>query len=152
MSEFEILAESAIHHDRTWSIVQYWTSVTFGLFIAAHIAAARVHVFVLASFLILYVIFSVSSAQMFLFDIEMYRACVLQLKALADSGETLSLIGQTAIEQAPALKSDSYGILFRRLGLGGTFFAAIVYPIYCHRTGRRKERFSPPNGTSQPPE
>jgi hypothetical protein len=47
MTEAEILAGLAAHGDRVWSVMQYWTSVSFGLLIAAHFAAERINKYAL---------------------------------------------------------------------------------------------------------
>ena len=96
MNENEILEHMALHGDRVWSNLQFWTSVSFGLLIAAHIAAANVSKSVLAAILVLYMFFTATFMGMVLYDIEVIRAGGMQLKMLADAGpvgQSLKVIG-----------------------------------------------------------
>lgn len=137
MTEAEILTEIAVHGDRIWAIMQYWTSVCFGLLIAAHLTAARVSGYVIAIFLILYSIFTFQLMTMLRFDMKVIQAGIMELERLADSGETLGLTAQAVVENGPVAHDTWYTLLLRRVTGVGMFIATIAYPIYCHRKANR---------------
>jgi hypothetical protein len=137
MTEAEILAEVSAHGDRLWSVLQYWTSVSFGLLIAAHFAAERINKYALLGFLLLYTAFSFTLIGMIRFDSGMIAAGVAATQTLIDNGESVSLLAQKFIATSPATNSSTFAKL-SRLGMAvGLYVTAIAYPIYCYRIARR---------------
>ena len=132
MTEAEILEQLATHGDRVWSIVQYWTSVSFAMLIAGHFAADRVHWLVLIWFGLLYAAFTLTFVSMAVFDGQVIRAGLVQLQGIGGEGRELGLIGQTFVTDAPL---QNPGVIRRIAGLlmfFGLFFTTLVYPAYCH--------------------
>lgn len=136
MNENEILEHMALHGDRVWSNLQFWTSVSFGLLIAAHIAAANVSKSVLAAILVLYMFFTATFMGMVLYDIEVIRAGGMQLKMLADAGAQLSLISQATLDHGPVLNDSWYKSIVRQGMAVGLFLVTLLYPIHCYRKRR----------------
>ena len=130
MTEAEILADLTSHGDRIWSIMQYWTSISFAVLIAAHLTAARISWLVIAIFLVIYVLVTFQFSVMLRFDMEMIRAGVRELMVRSENGQ-LTLLSQAAIEQGP-LANDTPTLKFIRNAVGlGMFAATVSYPIYC---------------------
>ena len=119
MTETEIVGQLAVHGDRIWSILQYWTSVSFGILVAGHFAANRIHWSVLILFSALYSAFSNACLDMFYFDASTIQAGLHQLQSMADSGEALGQIAQNFIENSPLANQTSLTRIFWRfMGLG----------------------------------
>ena len=133
MTETEILEQMVIHGDRVWSILQFWTSVSFGLLIAAHIAAANVSKFVLVVILVLYTLFTTMFIGMVLYDLEVILAGGMQLEMLAEAGAQLSLISQATLEHGPLTNDTWYMRLLRQSIAAGLFLVTLIYPIICYR-------------------
>jgi hypothetical protein len=134
MTEAEILEQLATHGDRMWSILQYWTSVSFAILIAGHFTADRIHWLVLAFFGILYACFSLLFTNMVQFDSSVITAGLDHLQQMAEEGQQLSLIGQTFISESPLSKQNPSLVTSSamRLAFIGLFLATLVYPTYCH--------------------
>ena len=136
MNENEILEHMVAHGEQVWSNLQFWTSVSFGLLIAAHIAAANVSKSVLAAILVLYMFFTATFMGMVLYDIEVIRAGGMQLKMLADAGAQLSLISQATLDHGPVLNDSWYKSIVRQGMAVGLFLVTLLYPIHCYRKRR----------------
>lgn len=118
MTEAEVLAEVTSHGDRIWSIVQYWSSISFGLLIAAHITAHRTALSVLVTFLALYTLFTIQLWGMLRFDFQVISAGIDQLRSMANSDE-LSAMGTSVIRHGPTANDNVYTIGLRWIiGLG----------------------------------
>ena len=136
MTEAEIFADMAAHGDRVWSILQYWTSVSFGLLVAAHFAADQLNKYALFILLFLYSAFSFSLLRMLQFDQGMILAGIAQLRLMAENGAILSLLGENVIVTSPlATMTPFYRSINIFMG-GGLYITSIVYPIYCYLKGR----------------
>ncbi len=130
MTEAEILAELTSHGDRIWSIMQYWTSISFAVLIAAHLTAARISWIVIAIFLLIYVLVTFQFAVMIRFDVELIKAGISELMTRSENGQ-LTLLSQAAIDKGPlANETLATRLLRRAVGLG-MFVATLTYPIYC---------------------
>ena len=123
----------AIHGDRVWSNLQFWTSVSFGLLIAAHIAATNVSKSVLAVILVLYMLFTTTFLRMILYDMEVIRAGGMQLEMLADAGAQLSLMSRTTLDHGPLLNETWYTSIPSYGMVGGLLLVTLLYPIHRHR-------------------
>ena len=134
MTEAEVVAQAAFHGDRIWSVTQYWTSVCFGLLIAAHFVAARIHWLALAAFLFIYVLFSMHCADMLMFDTAVIRAALESLEQIKQL-EELGPLGEAFLAEAPV---STPGVFKQVQTMGlflGMFCVCIGYPVYCHRRG-----------------
>lgn len=139
MTETEIVGQLAVHGDRIWSILQYWTSVSFGILVAGHFAANRMHWSVLILFGALYSAFSSVCLDMFVFDASTIRAGLHQLQSMADRGEPLGQIGQNFIESSPLANQTLLNRIFWSFMGLGLFLTTLAYPAYCYV----KSRISP---------
>lgn len=138
MTEAQILVDMGVHGDRVWSIMQFWTSVSFGILIAAHFAAERLNLFVLVVILLLYTSFSLSLARMLQFDQGIIFAGIQQLQLLAQSG-SLSLVGQKVLATSPLVSDTSFFVLLRMFMTLGLFITTIVYSIYSFLQAKQQE-------------
>ena len=137
MNEIEILQLMAMHDDKAWSVLQFWTSVSFGLLIAAHFAAANVSRFVLVVVLVLYIFFTAQSWGMIRFDVQAIKAGGRQLEILTDEGAKLSLISRATLDYGPALNDPWYTRILRQGMALGLFLVTLFYPIHCYRKRSR---------------
>ncbi len=137
MNEIEILQLMAMHDDKAWSVLQFWTSVSFGLLIAAHFAAANVSRSVLVVVLVLYILFTAQSWGMILFDVQAIKAGGRQLEMLTDEGAKLSLISRATLDYGPALNDTWYTRIPRQGMVLGLFLVTLFYPIHCYRKRSR---------------
>jgi hypothetical protein len=137
MTEAELVAQMAAHGDRLWSITQYWTSVSFGILIAGHFAADRIHWSILVFFGLLYLAFSDACYGMLVFDSGAIRAGLDQLQSMVDDGEPLGHIGKNFIENAP-LNNQTLGTELRSAFMAlGLLLTTLAYPAYCHVRSRK---------------
>ena len=132
MNETEIVGQLAVHGDRIWSVLQYWTSVSFGIMVAGHFAADRIHWSVLALFGLLYIAFSNVCLDMLNFDSSTIRAGLDQLQSMADNGAALGRIGQNFVENSPLSNQTLLSQFFWILTGFGLFLTTLAYPAYCH--------------------
>ena len=136
MNEVEIVGQLAVHGDRTWSILQYWTSVSFGILVAGHFAANRIHWAVLGVFGLLYFVFSYVCYEMFMFDSKVITAGLAQLQNMVDNDEAIGPIGLSFIENSPLNNLTLVKrLMWNFMGLG-LFLTTLGYPAYCHLKSR----------------
>jgi hypothetical protein len=132
MTEAEILADIASHGDRVWAILQYWTSVSFGLLVASHFAAEQVNKYALIALLLIYSFFTFTLYQMLHFDQGMILSALAQFETMVDAGASLSLVAQNIIVTSPMASVTPFDRAIRVLMGAGLYFVSIIYPIYCH--------------------
>ncbi len=137
MNEVEILQILSIYNDRAWSHLQFWTSVSFGLLIAAHFAAANVSRSVLVVVLVLYILFTATIIPVIRFETQAIIAGGSQLEMLADEGAKLSLISRAALDYGPLLNDTWYTRIPRQGMVLGLFLVTLFYPIQCYRKRTR---------------
>ena len=137
MNEIEILELMAMHDDKAWSVLQFWTSVSFGLLIAAHFAAANVSRSVLVVVLVLYILFTATVMPGIRFETQAIKAAGKQLEILADEGAKLSLISRAALDYGPLLNDTWYTRIPRQAMVLGLFLVTLFYPIHCYRKRSR---------------
>ena len=136
MTEADILAQITAYGDQISASMQYWTSVSFGVLVAAHLTRGQVSGFIVAVALIFYIGFTWLIASTMLFALGMIRSSVLALLQLAESGQTLSLIAEQAIRNGPVFTATASILIARRAVLLGMFLLTCAYPIYCFYTSK----------------
>jgi hypothetical protein len=136
MTEADILAQITVYAEQISANMQYWTSVSFGVLVAAHLTKGQVSGVIIAFALIFYAGFTWLMASTTLFQIGIIKSGVLALAQLAESGQTLSLIGEEAIRSGPLANTTASTLFARRAVLLGMFLLTCAYPIYCFYTSK----------------
>ena len=132
MTEAEVMAQTTTFADMLLNTAQYWTSVSFGVLVAAHLTKGQVSGTFIAIALFFYIGFTWTMSTFLMFDIEMIKAGVSTLTQLAQDGHTLSPMGETAVKNGPAATSSANTIIARRIVMLGIFVLTCAYPIYCY--------------------
>ena len=127
MTEYEILYLLSETFDRVWELVQFWSSVSFGYLILAHVAAPRLNLIIIAVLSILYVAFSM---QMFQLLLTHNGFVIAYTESLNELSETVGLNNPASVHAV----EYKFSILGATISLFGTFLAALFYlPYSYHR-------------------
>ena len=129
MTEYEILYLLSETYDRVWELIQYWSSVSFGYLILAHVAAPRLNLIIIAVLSILYVAFSVQMSGLLLAHNGFILAYTESLNELS---KTVGLENPAAIHAVEYQPSFIGAIV----SLYGTFLAALCYLPYSYHRGK----------------
>ena len=117
-----------------WNFLLYWTTVSFGLMVASHIAAKSLPTIVVSLIMFLYISFSVWVGYAFYTNTIMISGFMDDLKAMGE----LKSHGVAAVlavhEMAESSKVAVYTLFF---AIGGTFFGTIAFLWYSHLGQRR---------------
>lgn len=70
--------------------MQYWTSVSMGVLIGSHFVVSRLNRFVIASFLIIYIVFSAQIWNVIYVQMQVLQGIAVDLQQLSDGGILLS--------------------------------------------------------------
>ena len=131
MTEEALLQQLIAHADILWSQTQYWTSVSFGILIASHLAAKHLNWFVLATFIFIYTMFTVVVGQVLVLQIDNIAAIGADLEALQQQGGELSNIARSVMENSPVINDNAIVRSMRRFMSLGMFLLTIGYACYC---------------------
>ena len=112
-----------------WNFVLYWTSVSFGLMVAAHVAARSLHVIVIALITLLYISFTVWIGYAFYTNTVMITGFMDDLRLMGE----LESKGVAAILAVHEMTADSSipAVTFLFAG-GGTFLGTLAFLWYSH--------------------
>jgi hypothetical protein len=113
--------------------MQYWTSVSIGVLIGAHLAGNRLNGYILAVFIFIYTLFTFQVISLIRLQVQAIKGIFTDLKVIADSGIVLSHTARNILESSP-IENETLGGILVRLGMVvGIFLVTISYPIYCNR-------------------
>ena len=116
-----------------WNFVLYWTSVSFGLMAASHVAAPKLHTAIVAMICLIYISFSVWLGFVFFTHNTMVNGFLDDLRAMGE----LSSQGAKAILAAHEMSNQSkipiITIFFASIG---TFLGTNIFLWYSHLKGR----------------
>jgi hypothetical protein len=129
MTEVELLAQQASAGSLLWSLLQYWTGVSMGVLIAAHLAASRLSWVIIAILLVVYITFTFSIVGLVRLNIEMIRGTILDIQSLSDQGIALGRPAQALLEYAPVTNQTWLGRTASLVMFLGMFLITCVYPI-----------------------
>jgi hypothetical protein len=133
MSEAELVSNVFSSNELIWSLMQYWASVSMGVLIGSHFVASRLNRIVLASFLVIYISFSVQIWNVIYVQMEVLKGIAMDLRQLADDGISLSNAARRWMETGPTVNNSAWGKLNGGAVFLTMFAATTVYPIYCKR-------------------
>ena len=126
MNEGEILEQLFGVYDRYWTIVQWWSSVSFSLIIVAYLAADRLSKGIVATLLGLYTLYSVWVGMFMGHNINIILAIRADLESLRAAGSLRS-------QEALIVLQDPLAVHGAWLGISAqiaTFFACVGYLLY----------------------
>ena len=134
MMILEMLAEAGAAQDRMWMIMQYWTSVSFGLLIAAYLAAARIASVALYSLVAVYCSFSYFCwsllQQAIALLVGLLKSIQLVYEQLPAEDSHLLPIGEGLQEGWQGFSSTGAAPVF--VALFGLFLFVNLFSIYSH--------------------
>jgi hypothetical protein len=124
MSEAELIYQASEYLDRVWSMHQWWASISIGVLIMAHIAVARLNLFLVVICLGLYTSYTLYMLQMSRENYETIFALATDLEALINSG-----VAQT--NAAVELSDIRYtSPILYYITFGGTYLSVIAYVLF----------------------
>jgi hypothetical protein len=132
MTEYEAMYLLTETFDRIWSHIQFWSSVSFGYLILAHVAAHRLNLLLISILTILYIAFSI------------HMLDVMRLSSAYVIGytETLRQLADTAGLNTPAARvaiSEQRSVWAGGIAMLGTFIVTVVYLPYNYYRQRRAD-------------
>jgi len=134
MTESEIVYQISEAYNRTWSIQQWWASISVGLLIISTVASDKLNIFIVALVVSLYSVFSFNLFMILTAINNVSSSYVADLHALAASGHVLAN-GSIAY----ADPGSEIGVALTLLALIGTYLGCVIYFIYSfYRTKRGK--------------
>jgi hypothetical protein len=131
MTEADLLEQLNSTGAFLWSLVQYWTSVSFGILIGAYLAAKRINAYFLGAFILVYVVFTAQITGLMTLQIETIRGIIIDLRAIEDSAVGLSNTAMAVLEHSPVANDTAISQFLRLAMFVGMFFITVSYPIYC---------------------
>jgi hypothetical protein len=133
-SELQIAYQYSELRSIFWNFVLYWTSVSFGLMIAAHVAAKNLHTIVIALITLLYVSFSVWMGFAMFTNSTIISGFMSDLKSMGElkSHGVAAILAVHEMSDKSSIPATTF--LF---AAGGTFTGTIMFLWYSHL---RKER------------
>jgi hypothetical protein len=131
MTEADLLEQLNSTGAFLWSLMQYWTSISFGILIGAYLAAQRINAYFLGAFILVYVVFTAQIAGLMTLQIETIRGIIVDLRAIEDSAVGLSSTAMAVLEHSPLANDSVIGQFLRLAMFVGMFLITISYPIYC---------------------
>ena len=127
--ELQIAAQYMELRTVFWNFVLYWTSVSFGLMVAAHVAARNMHMQIIVMITFLYVAFTVWLGYAFYSNTAMVYGFMEDLRAIGE----LESKGAASIllvhERAASSPFAAWSFL---ASAGGTFLGTITFLWYSH--------------------
>jgi hypothetical protein len=134
MTEAEITLQISEYLNRIWVLQQWWASISIGVLIMAHLAAARLNPLLLVISLGLYTSYTLYMAQMAADNVQSVFALARDLQVMIDAGEVSSY---NAHEQVDIINANPvlYYVTFI-----GTYVSVIAYLVYSYLRVRREEQ------------
>ncbi len=132
MTEYEIIYLISQHTDRVWNIMQFWSSISFGLIIVAYIAAAKLNWPIIVIITCIYIVFSLFILNMLKINGGMSDSYIMDLQHIIDTGKILSNGAQSLID----VNSQDNKLVLIISAFAGTFFSAIFFLWYSYFSKR----------------
>ena len=131
MTEADLLAQLNSTGDFVWSLMQYWTSISIGILIGAHLVANRINAYFLGAFIIVYMIFTFQISVLMRLQVEAIRGIMMDLSFIENSAVGLSNTAAAVLEHSPVANETPAGQFLRLAMFVGMMLITISYPIYC---------------------
>lgn len=131
MTEAEIVYQLSEAANRSWSLLQWWVSISFGLLVVAHVASEKLNAFLLLMVITLYVSFSLLVGNIWRRYAGTVAAYKEDLQALVESGAEVARGTNYWIHHEGIKLLAAFVLVF-------TFICVIAYLLYCYRESRRE--------------
>ena len=126
MSEFEILDLMTKTEDQRFNLIQWWTSVTFGVIVLSHFAGRKLNLFLVVLVVLLYVGFTLFVGDLFFGNVSQAALHRQDLAAMQSLGAPLSEVSRQIIGEDPQVLRG-IGFYFAVIG---AFVGSISYLVY----------------------
>jgi hypothetical protein len=126
MTEAEISYQMSEYLDRLWTLQQWWASISIGVLIMAHLATARLNLFLVLISLALYTSYTVYIVQMLRDNIFTIYALAADLEALVQSG----IVNSNNANEMMSIMDNNPFLFY--LTFGGTYLSVCSYLIYSY--------------------
>lgn len=124
MSEYELIYLSSEYLNRTWSLLQFWASISFGLIAVAYFASKHLHLVMVITLTILYLAFTTFISSIIGLNEHIVAGFFEDLAAL----NSLSQGATHLFEAAPGpMMKVSIIVVYFGTGLGVLFFLWYSY-------------------------
>jgi hypothetical protein len=130
MTEAELIAEFGLNLERAWGMIQWWTSITFAVLLAAHLGMKYLNIVIVSIIILLYSLLSFLVAQVFF---SYMQSAFASIGSLSDLSEQVDLSGLSA-----HLLGPNSGLLAMTLWVTVlvTFLTTIFYVVFSYRKSR----------------
>lgn len=125
MTEADIITQLSAAYDRTWTMVQWWASISFLVIAAAHFASHKLNLLLVSVITVLYISYSLWMYRWGNYHGFIINGFYADLIRLVDSGHVLS----TGAVNYMSVSSDGLAVWFRQVALIGTFLCTIYYLV-----------------------
>lgn len=133
MSEADIIEHLFSIYDRYWTIVQWWSGLSFSLIIVSHLAADRLSKRLVVILLGLYTLYTIWVYLLMAYNVNMAVALLADLDALRVAGSLQSQGALTALQdQMPV-----YGVWAGAIAQPATFVSCVTYFLYAFKQARK---------------
>ena len=132
MTEAEIALQVTEMYALSWTVQQWWASVSIGLLVLSHVAYDRLNVSLVTIIVVLYTAFSAYLLQILDSQAVTVADYLSDLRTIAESGYTL-----TAGTQALIDSENTASVVLVVVALWGTYVGCIAYLIYSYIRGKR---------------
>ena len=123
MSEYEIVYLASEYLNRTWDVMQFWASVSFGLIALSHLGARHLNILIASLVSLLYIGFTLFVMNMLRVNGAVVTGFLTQLKDLPEAGTPLGAGALAIISTAPnPLQMAAIVLAFFGLFLGSLVF------------------------------
>jgi hypothetical protein len=133
LSESELIEHLFNLYDRYWTIVQWWSSISFSLIIVAYLAADRLSKVIVATLLGLYTLYTIWAYLLMAYNLNMVASLFVDLASLHVAGGLQTEVALTAIQD----KLPDYGAKLGTIAQLATYIACVGYFLYAFRQARK---------------
>ncbi|MDO3385489.1 hypothetical protein QWI17_06500 [Gilvimarinus sp. SDUM040013] len=123
MSEYETVYLFSEYINRTWAVMQFWASVSFGLIALAHFASKHLNVFLTLLVSVLYAAFSVYVMVILRVSGVVADGFLAQLQVMVDASDSVNLGTQAILASAPTAMQNAIIVS----SFFGVFVGALLY-------------------------
>ncbi len=126
MTEVELLELISTRGERIWSLVEWWSSVSFAVMAAAYLGSGKLNRTIISLITIMYTVVFLATIQALGNQFDFVATAYEQLADIAAS-ESLGIVSNAALERQGSRYPIEPVLLF-----GGYFFT-IGFMIYCYK-------------------
>ncbi len=133
MSEFEIVLMINEYTNRIWTIMQFWSSISFGLIIVAYAGSKKLSLSIVITITCLYIAFSFFVFNILKINGGMNNGYIIDLQNMIELGEVLAHGSKNLIE----VNVNQNNLLLIVPVYLGTFFGSLTFLWYSYFSSRK---------------